>query len=1274
MKKIICLLLMLVLCLGCFAACKDDGNTDDGSNNGGDTGDTGATKTTAEEAKELLFAMYKDESSTTQADYEVVGVIKVGDKTCNIVWTVDVTTGVTVGAITDKKMVPIDVDEEAGADIAYKLTATITDPEGNTATVVLDRTVPKFQVNTLEEYLAAKEGDALVVEGIISAMNSKSVGNKRNHLFLVDASGKGGYYIYQMDQDPIADLNLKVGMTVRVAGPAAPYSGMMEIKGGAVTKVIDTTEKTVEAVDISEEFLKEAPNFAPYVGMLVTVKGVTIAGQELGGSSDYLFFTKGAIKSYVRSYLTDLPTSVKEADKATIEAFHASKNGYVADVTGVVVLYNGAPYLMPVSAEPFTNVTLPERTDAEKVAFELGNVNVVASVTKDTVVTLPIASVTYPDTVTYAWTIDNDKFTIGEDGTLSIKLGNNAVKLTLTLTVTCGEATDSKNFVINVPANMVMSTTKPYYGYVNQLKAQKEIWLDGGVDGRYLTTTEDPSKAVAIYAEKATDGYKFYIVVDDAKLYITLYKNEENNDSLKYDAEGTTTFSYDPTVNAWMINGSTYYIGTYNKFTTISASGASYLTPENSGVENFPVNFDFARPGDSFNMSVAQNNADVNKVVYVTGADDGRYLVTTENVADAAAVYAEKVAGGFKFYIVVEEAKLYLTVYKNDADKDAVKFAADGNSVFNYDGATNALVTDFNGTKYYIGTYSTYTTLSASKFSYINAENTGVSQFPAELVAIGTTEDPENPDPENPNPENPGDTPTIPVEPPVEGEDVITTYVSNDELLTIAVNETKGTVTFTFAPPTGNSVEATYDYTVGDDGVVLTKDGEAVNPLAAALTMEEGVVVSATWNGYEYSFVAEETTEEEVEVYNGVFNGVDMVVTINYTNGTVTFSYVHPRNNMEVNEEYTFVADGNNLKLSFAGTEVPVEDYAIVLEDGNVVAAVYTAVTFELTAEGAETPEEPEEPVEPEEPEENEFEITIEEAIAIGGEKAHDTYTTDKYWVTGTIKSVYQTQYGNMYIVDENGNELCIYGTYSEDGSIRYDALAYKPVKGDVVTVYGVLGKYNSTIQMKSGWIVECDAHEHNYTSVVTNPTCLLGGYTTHTCSVCNGSYVDTEVEKLGHTTENGTCERCGTVVGEGANTDPVTVSKTVADLIKEYGWTDATTKQSFNLDNIVSVKIDGGSNTGKAYNGDHIRVYATDTPAGTLTISVPEGYELVSVKVSAQTGTYAFLYVEGTTTDICNQTVEVSGNSVLLQSVKNGSNGKQVRITAIEVTYKPVG
>ena len=135
-----------------------------------------------------------------------------------------------------------------------------------------------------------------------------------------------------------------------------------------------------------------------------------------------------------------------------------------------------------------------------------------------------------------------------------------------------------------------------------------------------------------------------------------------------------------------------------------------------------------------------------------------------------------------------------------------------------------------------------------------------------------------------------------------------------------------------------------------------------------------------------------------------------------------------------------------------------------------------------------------------------------------------------------------------------------------------------------------------------------------------------------------------------------------------------ITVSKSMSDLIAKNDWDNNTTKQSFMLDGAVSVAIDGGMNSGKAYNGDHIRIYATDSPAGTMKISVKDGYELNSIKISTVTGAYALLCVNGTNTDIGNTTTAVSGSSVLLNTVKNGANGKQVRITGIEVTYTALG
>ena len=204
----------------------------------------------------------------------------------------------------------------------------------------------------------------------------------------------------------------------------------------------------------------------------------------------------------------------------------------------------------------------------------------------------------------------------------------------------------------------------------------------------------------------------------------------------------------------------------------------------------------------------------------------------------------------------------------------------------------------------------------------------------------------------------------------------------------------------------------------------------------------------------------------------------------------------------------------------------------------------------------------------------------------------------------------------------------------------------------------------------------ETPACTHENTTTTSTATCTQAGIETVTCDDCKEVISTDTIEANGHNYVDGICSVCGeedpdyNAGGESGFTQ-ITASKTIAELITQYGWTSSTTKQSFKLDDNVTVKINGGTNTGKAYDSNHIRIYATDSPAGTMTISLAEGYELVSIKITTQTGTYAFLYVDGTTTDICNKTVEVSGNSVLLNSVKNGSDGKQVRVTAIEVVYQ---
>ena len=97
--------------------------------------------------------------------------------------------------------------------------------------------------------------------------------------------------------------------------------------------------------------------------------------------------------------------------------------------------------------------------------------------------------------------------------------------------------------------------------------------------------------------------------------------------------------------------------------------------------------------------------------------------------------------------------------------------------------------------------------------------------------------------------------------------------------------------------------------------------------------------------------------------------------------------------------------------------------------------------------------------------------LTITQAIALGKLFDHNTHTESKYYVEGVISQIYNRTYGNMYIVDADGNKLNVYGTFSEDGSVRFDSLAEKPSVGDTVKIYGIIGAYNGDAQIKNGWI-----------------------------------------------------------------------------------------------------------------------------------------------------------------------------------------------------------
>lgn len=97
--------------------------------------------------------------------------------------------------------------------------------------------------------------------------------------------------------------------------------------------------------------------------------------------------------------------------------------------------------------------------------------------------------------------------------------------------------------------------------------------------------------------------------------------------------------------------------------------------------------------------------------------------------------------------------------------------------------------------------------------------------------------------------------------------------------------------------------------------------------------------------------------------------------------------------------------------------------------------------------------------------------ITIAEALEIANQTGNVT-PTERYYIKGTIVKVSNPAYGEMTITD-GVNEIYIYGTYSDDGSIGYADFAEKPVKGDEVLLHCTLNTHNDSPQVKNALLID---------------------------------------------------------------------------------------------------------------------------------------------------------------------------------------------------------
>ncbi len=144
-------------------------------------------------------------------------------------------------------------------------------------------------------------------------------------------------------------------------------------------------------------------------------------------------------------------------------------------------------------------------------------------------------------------------------------------------------------------------------------------------------------------------------------------------------------------------------------------------------------------------------------------------LATTSNLDEAVTVRLQSVSGGYALYFMNGAKKTYIRIYERDAanGKGSLELvSAAPAEVLTFDATYDTLVyKSSSANSYYLGTYSTYTTLSVSNLSAVNSGNVGISYFPARLYDLSEVSPAEPITPPEPTTSTAPTTPTTPPEP-----------------------------------------------------------------------------------------------------------------------------------------------------------------------------------------------------------------------------------------------------------------------------------------------------------------------------------------------------------------------------------------------------------------------------------------------------------------------------------------------------------------------------
>ena len=252
MKRLIALLLVAAMCLGLFAGCrKDDGADTTPSDTGTTAPSTAPEEVPGEDyavadAAAYVKAMYKDADESTPRDYTVISSLPIGGVTYTITWSVDVAEDIVKVVVGEDGTVTIDVNEALETETHYVLTATITDPAGNSETVSFNRVVPAVISGDATEIVdmayALEPGESLPNEatltGEIISVNTPYDSGYKNITVTIAVLGREDKPIMCYRLKGTGADTLAVGDTITVTGTITNYNGTIEFGSGCTLDAV----------------------------------------------------------------------------------------------------------------------------------------------------------------------------------------------------------------------------------------------------------------------------------------------------------------------------------------------------------------------------------------------------------------------------------------------------------------------------------------------------------------------------------------------------------------------------------------------------------------------------------------------------------------------------------------------------------------------------------------------------------------------------------------------------------------------------------------------------------------------------------------------------------------------------------------------------------------------------------------------------------------------------------------------------------------------------